>query len=674
MTAAYRLLIRLLLPLAFVYLWLRGKKAPAYRQRWSERLALQPVPPAYRHGLLIHCVSVGETVAARPLIEGILTQYPHLPVTLSSMTPTAADLAQRLFGSRVHHLYLPIDTPGAMRRFFTKLAPRAAIILETELWPCFLREARCRRVPVMLLNARMSEKSLASYQRNSWLLGPIWQQLRWVAAQTQTSCERFIELGVPADKLASRGNLKFDSHVAATTLSEAHELRQRLARPVVVAASTHKGEDEQILDAFADVLENEPSTLLILVPRHPERFENVAELIGQQGFALQRRSSGDLPDEQHQVWLGDTMGELLLWYAVADVAFVGGSLITRGGHNPLEPVATDTAIVSGPHVFNFKEIFARLDAAGGMRWAEGAEDLAQQLTELLQKSELRSKLQQAARQEFAQDQGATTAMLNDISHCLPQLTKGEKLNMATVEKLNPSAKEEIWYRSDRFEAFQEAYFDPDFWRARDQIKGAATGRSTAWFIAGEKIDMLLRHYYRGGLVGKLNKDRFKREPVAESRAMAEFELLLQLREQGLPVPEPLAARYKKAPWWGYRADILVAVIPGAKDVFKCLSERPLSADEWHKLGAAIRQLHDADVYHSDLNCHNLMLDSADKAWIVDFDKCEFRESGQWREGNLARLLRSFKKEYRKAQEASRDFHWQEERDWPLLMAGYENAR
>ncbi|WP_258240732.1 lipid IV(A) 3-deoxy-D-manno-octulosonic acid transferase [Pseudidiomarina homiensis] len=671
MTAVYRLLIRLLMPAVFVYLWLRGRKAPAYRERWNERLALQSIPARYRHGLLIHCVSVGETVAARQLIETLLNDYPQVPITLSSMTPTAAELAYKLFGDRVHHLYLPFDTPGAMRRFFTNLAPCAVLILETEIWPCFVREAQRRKVPVLLLNARMSEKSFSSYHRFAWLLGPIWRELSWVAAQTQASLERFVALGVPAERSALRGNLKFDSHVPMATLAAATAMKQRLERPIWVAASTHKGEDELLLAAFKQILSELPTALLILVPRHPERFASVGELVAREGFTYVTRSSGTEPQAQHQVLLGDSMGELLLWYALADVAFVGGSLITRGGHNPLEPVATHTPVVSGPHVFNFKDIYQRLTNARAVRFADTTEQIARHTLELLCDAQLRHKLQCAAQREFAQDQGATAAMLADIKQQFSQSQQGVPLAMQNVEVLQPTKGETIWYRQDRFGEFSAAFFSADYWRQQGQIKGAATGRSTAWFIASQPTDMLLRHYYRGGLVGKLNKDRFKREPVAVSRAMAEFELLLKLSERGLPVPEPLAARYVKAPGWGYRADILVAVIPTAKDVFKLLGERHLREQEWNTLGQAIRLLHEHRVYHSDLNCHNLMLDEAGKAWIVDFDKCGFREPGDWAQANLARLLRSFNKELGKAKEAKQDFHWQEARDWPLLLAGYQ---
>ncbi|MFC0445333.1 lipid IV(A) 3-deoxy-D-manno-octulosonic acid transferase [Pseudidiomarina halophila] len=681
MTLLYRLLIRACLPLVFIYLWLRGRKAPAYRLRWRERLALQTIPANARQGLLIHCVSVGETVAAREFIEQVLARYPQLPVTLSSMTPTASELAQTLFADHVHHLYLPVDTPGAMRRFFDKLAPRVVVVLETEVWPGFLQQAQLHKVPVLLLNARMSEKSQQTYLKYSWLTGPIWQQLTWVAAQNHTSAERFMHLGVASDRIAVRGNLKFDSHVPVDLLARATALKQQLQRPIVLAASTHQGEDELVLKAFTELLDNVPNALLILVPRHPERFAAVAEKVAGKGLSYVRRSAAESPEANNQVWLGDTMGELVFWYAAADVAFVGGSLIKRGGHNPLEPIATHTPVVSGPHVFNFQEIYQRLDGVGGVRWAADADELALQWLDLLNDANLRFTMQRAAVSEFAQDQGATAAMLSDLhQHMMHQVptcnnvtgsTATELPSMKKVTTLKPQGNVEIWYDGEHFDDFSDDYFTADYWRRQDKIKGSATGRSTAWFIAAGEQGMLLRHYYRGGLVGKVNKDRFAREAIANSRAMAEFELLMRLRERQLPVPKPLAARYEKAPVWGYRADILVEIIPQAEDLFKLLGQRQLTAQQWREVGGVIRQFHDAGVYHSDLNCHNIMLDAAGKVWLVDFDKCGFRDAGEWQQANLARLLRSLHKEAAKAKEAKRDFHWQKERDWPLLTKGYQ---
>jgi len=212
-------------------------------------------------------------------------------------------------------------------------------------------------------------------------------------------------------------------------------------------------------------------------------------------------------------------------------------------------------------------------------------------------------------------------------------------------------------------------FEPNFWRNRNKITGQATGRSTAFFLDLGEHGALLRHYYRGGLIGKFNRDRFAKEAFEKSRAVAEFNLLLKLRALGLPVPNPLAARYKPASLWGYRADILVEVIPQAQDVFHVLQERPLLAECWQDIGRVIATFHQHGVYHSDLNCHNIMLDRDAKIWLVDFDKCDIRAAGDWQHANLERLLRSLKKEQKKASELGYEFHWHES-DWAHLLTGY----
>src|SRR5690554_5604128 len=299
MTVWYRLLIRLATPFVFIYLWLRGAKAPAYRQRWSERLARQEIPVQARDGIVIHCVSVGETIAARELIKQVIGSYSHLPIILTSMTPTAAELAQKLFGKRVFHTYLPLDTPNAMKRFFAQLQPRLVVILETEVWPCMLQQAQRNLVPVLVVNARMSERSAKGYQKYRRLLGDIWRNVSFVAAQNEASAERFRQLGVASENVVVQGNLKHDFQVPTTISEQAVSWRANLQRPALVAASTHEGEDELVLKAFKQVLQKVPNALLIIVPRHPERFEQVADLISQHQFVLTRRSS-QLPVEQQQ--------------------------------------------------------------------------------------------------------------------------------------------------------------------------------------------------------------------------------------------------------------------------------------------------------------------------------------------------------------------------------------
>lgn len=670
MTISYRALITLLTPLIFIYLWLRGRRAPHYRQRWRERLALQSVPVQARDGIVIHCVSVGETVAARALIEAILQHYPQLPITLTAMTPTAAELARKLFGDRVHHCYLPIDTHAAMRRFIDKFAPRCLIILETELWPNLLSHAKNYGSKVIVVNARLSAKSLKTYQRFNWLLGSIWSALDLVICQNSDTERRFRELGVQQQHTLVRGNLKFDCQVPTSTINAAKMWRTELGRPIIVAASTHQGEDEIILAAFEQIVSEIPTALLIIVPRHPERFSQVAEL-AQQHFKMLTRSSGAPVAPTDQVLIGDTMGELLFWYAAADLAFVGGSLINRGGHNPLEPIAAKTPILSGRHVFNFQQLYDRLHEVNGVRYVADAQQLSAASLQLLQQPMQGQSMVAAASNEFSNEQGATAQVLADIQLLFPVLENRLARTLKMIKTCSPTPATEIWFDDSLAAAVNNDYFEPNYWRKHDKIIGSATGRASAWFIQHEPQDMLLRHYYRGGLVGKFNRDRFAREAIITSRAMAEFALLLQLRELDLPVPQPIAARYQRASFWGYRADILVAVIADAQDLFKVLCQRQLTPAQWCLVGATIRRLHQCGVYHSDLNCHNLMLDNADKVWIVDFDKCGFRSAGQWQQANLQRLLRSLLKEQAKAESAEQLFHWQQTTDWPELMRGYQ---
>jgi len=680
MTFSYRLLIRLLLPMIFAYLWWRGRRAPAYRQRWSERRAKQWVPPQYRDGIIIHCVSVGETIAARGLIEMLAARYPEQAIVITSMTPTATDIVRKMFANadfadRLHTCYLPFDTPAAMRRFFDKFAPRLVLLLETELWPVLLTTAKQRRVPVLLLNARLSEQSARSYQKFTWLLGPVWQQLTLVCSQTESSYGRIKAMGVPARKLQLVGNLKFDIQVAPAVAAAAAAWRAQCDRPVVCAGSTHAGEDEIVLDAFKQLLKRIPDALLILVPRHPERFQAVGALVAQQGLSCVTRSSATEPTAATQVLLGDTMGELVHWYAAADVAFIGGSLITRGGHNPIEAISAGTAVISGPHVFNFEAVFERLAEQKAMLWADDANVLATHWHALLTDERQRSDLVARGRQAFATDTGATKKTLAAVDTQLqaPIQADSTRRTMMMIKTVQQKGLE-IWYDPDFMPAaeteFAKDYFDADYWQAQGRVSGTASGRSKAWFIAQAPQNWLLRHYYRGGLVGKFNKDRFAQEPISQTRAMAEFELLMKLRELELPVPRPIAAKYEQAKGWGYRADIIVEVIPNAQDLFHILLERAILTETWHAVGAAIKRLHNERVYHSDLNCHNLMLDADNKVWIVDFDKCGFKDAGLWQQENLKRLKRSLLKEQGKCQEQGKEFHWHES-DWQALIVGYE---
>jgi 3-deoxy-D-manno-octulosonic-acid transferase len=383
----YTLLFHLLLPLVALRLLWRSLRAPAYRQRWWERLGLGA--PAQVGGLWVHAVSVGETLAAAPLVNAWRKAHPGESVLVTTMTPTGSARVQALWGRDLNHCYAPYDLPWAWALFFWRVRPRALVIMETELWPNMLAAARRRGIPIVLANARLSERSAKGYGRAAWLSVPMLQQLTCVAAQDAATANRFQQLGVTAECVHVTGSIKFDFSPPDALREQADQLRQQWSlgdRQVLVAASTHDGEDALVLAAFAQVRERFPAALLILVPRHPERFDSVARQVVEQGLAVIRRSQSQAITPEVAVFLGDSMGELLLWYALADVAFVGGSLVPVGGHNMLEPIALDVPTLSGPYVFNFQVIADELEAAGALQRVQ-ATQLADAVIQLLQSPE-----------------------------------------------------------------------------------------------------------------------------------------------------------------------------------------------------------------------------------------------------------------------------------------------
>ncbi|MEQ9464825.1 MAG: lipid IV(A) 3-deoxy-D-manno-octulosonic acid transferase [Haliea sp.] len=380
--ALYSLLFRLALPFVLLQLWWSGRDNPGLRSHWRQRLGyLQSAP---RQVIWIHAVSVGETIAAVPLVKALLRAYPDQQILMTAMTATGAARARALFGGRVQVAFSPYDTPGSVRRFLDRARPLALVILETELWPNMVGLTRARGIPVMLVNARLSARSARGYRRIGGLVRPMLASLDWIAAQAEEDARRFVDIGASAQTVTVTGSIKFDVEIDAGLRRQAASLRQALgdSRPVWIAASTHDGEDSQILAAHRAVLAHYPETLLILVPRHPERFEQVAVEVAAAGLKLARRARGDSAREA-QVYLGDSMGELLLLYGAADLAFVAGSLIERGGHNPLEPAAWALPVITGPHVFNFEVIYDALQRGNGLFRVADSAGLADAVLALL---------------------------------------------------------------------------------------------------------------------------------------------------------------------------------------------------------------------------------------------------------------------------------------------------
>ncbi|MCG9697981.1 lipid IV(A) 3-deoxy-D-manno-octulosonic acid transferase [Shewanella sp. Isolate11] len=377
----YSALLYLISPLLLLYLAFRAIKSPDYRGRWAERFGLSRLQST---DLLIHSVSMGETLAAVPLINQVMDRYPQLSVTVTTTSPTGSAQVKQAFGDRVQHCYLPFDLPICVARFLQQVQPKVCIIMETELWPNLLYQAKRRGCKLMLANARLSEKSAQQYASRTQLSLPMLQALDVIAAQSSQAAERFISLGVANHVVKVCGSLKFDLSVEQRHIDKALSLRsewQRQDAPVWVAGSVHPGEFDIMLAAHKNLLIRFPDALLVMVPRHPEQFENAAVHIKAAGLTLARRSQGDDVNGQTQVLLGDTMGELLSFYGAADQAFIGGTLIENGGHNPLEPAALGLPVYVGPHHWDFAEITQLLQASGGLSMVSSAQELALHLIE-----------------------------------------------------------------------------------------------------------------------------------------------------------------------------------------------------------------------------------------------------------------------------------------------------
>ncbi|HGY1015520.1 TPA: lipid IV(A) 3-deoxy-D-manno-octulosonic acid transferase [Aeromonas salmonicida subsp. smithia] len=412
----YNLLIHLGLPLALLALYKPKKGKPGFGARWAEHLGRTPAS-RQEAPLWIHAVSVGETLAITPLIRALKAERPDLPILLTTTTRTGAEQAAKL-GDLVVHRYAPIDYPWAVAAFLKCIKPRALWVMETELWPNWLAACEARHLPVTIINARLSERSCQRYARFQGAFDTLSRPLTHLLCQHQDDAERFARLGVGRERLAVTGSIKFDSQLGDEVQARGHALRQQLgqSRPVWIAASTHQGEDEQVLAAFDLVLQRHPQSLLILVPRHPERFERVAELCAPYGCV--RRTGGAPIRETDKVYLGDTMGELPLMLAAADVAFVGGSLVKVGGHNLLEPAALGKPCLTGPAYFNFSDITRQLVAQGGAALVADAAALGEKVSELLADEGERRQMGEQARAVVLRNQGA---LARTLSHCLASL-------------------------------------------------------------------------------------------------------------------------------------------------------------------------------------------------------------------------------------------------------------
>jgi 3-deoxy-D-manno-octulosonic-acid transferase len=416
----YSALHYLALPFIFLRLAWRGHRDPGYWERWGERFGRVPPLPGDQRTVWIHAVSVGEVQAAVPLVRALRSGGRDLRIVVTTTTPTGQERVRQALGNSVLHRYAPYDLPASVRRFLARVHPQLVIIMETELWPNILHQCSRQRIPVLLANARLSERSAASYRRVASTARQMLASVSCIAAQTQQDAARLVSLGARPERVRVTGNTKFDVRLPASLGEEAQVLRRCFGvdRGVWIAASTHDGEEQQVLQAFETVREALPDSLLVLVPRHPDRAASVAALARKSGHVTVTRSESPASCVDASVFIGDTLGELPLFYAASDVAFVGGSLVQEGGHNMLEPAALGVPVIFGPYVHDVVEISERLTQAGAGRKVNDMGELGAAVVEYMQDANLRHVAGQRGRKFVEENRGALTLVMELVDELM----------------------------------------------------------------------------------------------------------------------------------------------------------------------------------------------------------------------------------------------------------------
>ena len=418
----YSFALIIISPLIVFYLYiLRGKKNQGYRAHFKERFGFvsKSLFTVKTKPLVFHCASVGEVLAATPLIKALQKAHPNLNILITCNTPTGREQILNQFKNTVACSYLPIDFPFATARFLKRIKPQALCILETELWPNLMAISHKKNIPVLVINARLSEKSLQGYQKVAKLTHIIMRSITVLASHNKTDAKRFIELGLEASKSHVTGSIKFDITPSEEQLAKVLNLKQLYSsneRFVWVAGSTHPVEHELVLSAHQELLKKQPNALLIIAPRHPEQFDKVAELLTQSPLSFSRRSQNNYNNEQ--ILLADTLGELQCLYGAANVSFIGGSLIRRGGHNPLESAAFSVGVITGPHTYNFDHVYPELTKLKGAVVVDSNDELAKQLITFSQNTKACQTLGIKAAQCVTKNQGAIQKTLNIINQYL----------------------------------------------------------------------------------------------------------------------------------------------------------------------------------------------------------------------------------------------------------------
>lgn len=419
MRRIYNLIFYLALPAILIRLLWRSRRVPAYRKGWAERLGFVSISST-KPIIWLHAVSLGESIAATPLIQLLQEHYPHYTLVITNMTATGAAQIKKTFADQVFHFFVPYDFPGAVQRFLRKIKPKLLIIMETELWPNLLHYCQQQHIPILIANGRLSERSANGYGQIKSLTQSMLQDLNYIAAQSQLDAKHFLQLGANPNTTLTVGNIKFDVTPPQNLITAGKSLRQQLGatNPIWIAASTHAGEEEIILAAHQKICEKIPNAKLILVPRHPERFDAIAELCLHKNYRVARRSEKNLATN-FDIYLGDSVGELWLMYASADVAFVGGSLSNIGGHNLLEPAALKLPVISGPHLHNFTAIAGLFMQAQALTIVKNAQELSDKVSAFLSNENLREDKGLRGYEVVQANQGALQRHLEIIQKLLP---------------------------------------------------------------------------------------------------------------------------------------------------------------------------------------------------------------------------------------------------------------
>jgi len=416
----YTVIYYLVMPFVLIRLLWRSRHTADYRKRWNERFGYI-TPITQDKTIWVHAVSVGETIAAIPLVKSLLQQYsPEFHIIVTTTTPTGSALVTKHLQNQVTHVYAPFDVPIAVTRFLRRSRVKLCMIMETEMWPNLLTLCKKQHIPIILANARLSERSCLRYQFISGLTKQMLSTYHTVAAQGVLDGERFLQLGLDPKKLVITGNIKFDLQIPDELITLGKNIRQQIGldRRVLIAASTHEGEDQIVIDAFLKIRKDLPNLFLILAPRHRDRFQKVSELCRQTNLMVSARSQQTAITSNTDILLVDTIGELQMIYAAADIAFVGGSLVPIGGHNPIEPAALGLPILTGPNLHNFTEISKLLQNAGAAQIVTDANSIADAVIALCSAKELREKIGRCAQETIQANRGALQKHLECVERCL----------------------------------------------------------------------------------------------------------------------------------------------------------------------------------------------------------------------------------------------------------------